>query len=53
MVTKNNKEKRHEGFIGGEFSKRVRHGSLLVDEDRDTQALSHPGSGWIPLTREV
>lgn len=53
MVTKNNREEWPDGFIGREFLTRVSHRSLLVDEERDTQALSHPGPGGIPLPREA
>lgn len=51
MVTKNNRQGRHDGFTGREFSTRVSHSGVLVAEERDTQALSHPGPGWIPLAR--
>ena len=53
MVTKNHREGRHDGFIGGVFLIRVSHSSLLVHGKRDTQALSHPGPGGMPLAREA
>lgn len=32
MVIKNNRERRHDGFTGGELSEGVSHGNRLVDE---------------------
>lgn len=53
MVTKDNREGRHDGFTGGAFLARISHSSLLVDGERDIQTLSHPGPGRMPLAKEV
>lgn len=53
MVTKDNREGRHDGFTGGAFLARISHSSLLVDGERDIQPLSHPGPGRMPLAKEV
>lgn len=52
-MTKNNRERGHDRFTGGEFSKRVSHSGLLAGEDSDTWVLSLLGPGWIPLAREA